>query len=149
MEPWALSADLCGFGEVTEAWRWVSPHLAVNWHARLIERFGGAPGVRDMGLLESALARLANLVAYSEAVTVEQLAALYGVGVAKAHAFVDGNKRIAFAVMVSFLKAHGRQLDATENEASQIMLRVAASGMGEADLEHWLVSRCRGSGEPD
>ncbi len=143
MEPGTLSADLRGSGEVTGGWRWISAHLAVSWHARLVERFGGAPGVRDSGLLESALARPANLVAYGEAVTTERLAALYGVGLAKAHAFVDGNKRIAFAVMVAFLKAHGRHLDATEEETTGVMLRVAASGMTERDLAAWLVSRCR------
>jgi death-on-curing protein len=96
-----------------------------------------------MGLLESALARPANLVAYGDSVATEKLAAFYGVGVAKAQAFVDGNKRIAFAVMVSFLKAHGRQLDATEDEAAQVMLRVAAGEASERDLESWLLSRCR------
>ncbi len=128
---------------MTDAWRWISPHLALNWHSRLIQRFGGASGVCDTGLLESALARPANLVAYGEVVTTEKLAALYGVGVAKAHAFIDGNKRIAFAVMVAFLKAHGRHLDATEDEAAKVMLQVAASEMTEQDLEHWLMSRCR------
>jgi death-on-curing protein len=126
-------------------WTWIPPHLAVSWHARLVELFGGAPGVRDMGLLEGALARPRNLVAYGEVVTTERLAALYGVGVAKAHAFLDGNKRIAFAVMVAFLKAHGRHLDATEAEATQVMLDVAASTIGEAELEQWIASHCRGS----
>ena len=96
-----------------------------------------------MGLLEGALARPANLVAYGEEVTTEKLGALYGVGVAKAHAFLDGNKRIAFAVMVTFLKAHGRQLDVTESEAADVMLKVAASEMTEQELEHWIVSHCR------
>ena len=128
---------------MTATWRWVSVHLAVNWHARLIERFGGLGGIRDVGLLEGALARPANLVAYGEGVTVEKLGALYGVGVAKAHAFIDGNKRIAFAVMVAFLKAHRRVLDATETEATDIMLKVAAGEIGEEELEGWLVQRCR------
>ena len=125
------------------AWRWVPPHLVINWHARLLERFGGAPGLRDAGLLESALARPKNLVVYGDVVTTERLAALYGVGVCKAHAFLDGNKRIAFAVMVAFLKAHGRSLDATESEATRIMLEVAASKLGEEGLERWLEEQCR------
>jgi death-on-curing protein len=127
---------------VTDGWRWIPPHLAVSWHARVVERFGGLPGLRDMALLEGALARPPNRVAYGEAVTTESLAALYGVGVAKAHAFVDGNKRIAFAVMVAFLKAHGRRLDATEAEATRIMLDVAAGTAGEAELEAWIVANC-------
>ena len=125
------------------AWRWISPHLAIGWHARLIELWGGASGLRDAGLLESALARPRNLVAYGEVVTTEQLAALYGVGIAKAHAFVDGNKRVAFAVMVTFLKAHGRHLDATEADATQVMRDVAAGAIGETELEQWIVAHCR------
>jgi death-on-curing protein len=89
------------------------------------------------------LARPANLVAYGDHVSVEKLGALYGVGVAKAHAFIDGNKRIAFAVMVAFLRAHGRTLDATEADATEIMLQVAASEMDEVQLERWLAARCR------
>jgi len=148
MESRPLSAGLRGPGEVTEGWRWVSVHLALNWHSRLVERFGGAPGVRDLGLLESALARPANLVAYGDVVTTEKLAALYGVGVAKAHAFIDGNKRIAFAVTVSFLKAHGRHLDSTEEDALRIMLGVAGGDIKEDGLERWLVSHCRDDDPP-
>ena len=122
---------------------WIPAHLAISWHSRLIESFGGAPGLRDAGLLDSALARPRNLVAYDQTATTERLAALYGVGVAKAHAFLDGNKRIAFAVMVAFLKAHGRRLDATEAEATRVMLDVAASAIGEAELERWIERHCR------
>ena len=146
MEPGALSRNLSGFGEVS-GWTWIPSHLVVSWHFRLVERFGGAHGVRDMGLLESALARPQNLVAYGEVVTTERLAALYAVGVAKAHAFIDGNKRIAFAVMVAFLKAHGRRLDATESDATQIMLDVAASVISEAELETWITVHCRTEAE--
>ncbi len=124
-------------------WRWVSVHLAVNWQARLIERFGGAAGVLNMNLLESALDRLRNLAGYEDNVPIERMAALYGVAVAKAHAFVDGNKRIAFAVMVSFLKAHGRHLDVSEREATRVMLGVAAGTIEEGELERWIVVHCR------
>ncbi|MTK12733.1 MAG: type II toxin-antitoxin system death-on-curing family toxin [Clostridiaceae bacterium] len=120
-------------------WRWVSPHLAITWHARVSELYGGAPGLRDPGLLESALMRPRNLVAYGEEVSTERLAALYGVGIAKAHAFVDGNKRVAFAVLVAFLKANGRHLDVTETEATRAMLNVAAGAMDEVALHEWIV----------
>lgn len=119
-------------------WRWVPSHLAIRWHARLIELYGGAPGIRDMGLLESALARPQNLAAYESGIGVEHLAALYGVGVTKAHACVDGNKRLGFAVMVAFLRAHGCCLDVTEAEAARIMSEVAAGTMSEDDLETWI-----------
>jgi death on curing protein len=125
------------------SWAWVPPHLAIAWHERLIEQFGGAPGLRDFGLLESALDRPKNLVAYNPEATLEQLAALYGVGVAKAHAFVDGNKRIAFAVMVAFLKVHGQMLDTTEADATSTMLDVARSTISENELQVWLLENCR------
>ena len=96
-----------------------------------------------MGLLESALARPTNLLAYGESVSIEKLAALYGVGLAKSHAFIDGNKRIAFAVMVAFLKAHGRPLDATETDAADFMRNIADGTYSEYDLEQWLKGRCR------
>ena len=129
---------------MSASWRWISVHLAVNWHARLVERFGGLGGIREIGLLESALARPANQLAYGGKAGIEKLAALYGVGIAKAHAFIDGNKRIAFAVKVAFLRAHGRTLDVTEAEATEVMLKIAASEMDETQLERWLTERCRG-----
>jgi len=141
MEPRPLSTDLRRSGEVT--WAWVPPHLAIAWHARLVERFGGAPGVRDVALLEGALGRPRNHAVYAPDVTLEHLAALYGVGIAKAHAFVDGNKRIAFAVMVAFLKAHGRSLDTSESEATAVMLDVAIGTVDEPVLEQWLRAHCR------
>lgn len=115
-------------------------HLVIRWQARLIERFGGAPGIRDMALLEGALMRPVNYLNYADAVDVsaEDLAARYGVGLAKSHVFIDGNKRIAFAVMVSFLKAHGRRLDATEQAATATMLDVATGMIDEAALAAWL-----------
>jgi death-on-curing protein len=122
---------------------WVPPHLAIAWHERLIQEFGGAPGLRDIGLLEGALDRPKNLLAYKPDAGLEELAALYGVGVAKAHAFIDGNKRIAFAVMVAFLKAHGQMLDVTEADATATMLAVASSAVNDVALAAWLVAHCR------
>jgi death-on-curing protein len=122
---------------------WVPPHLAIAWHERLLKEFGGAAGVRDFGLLESALDRTKNLLAYKPEATLEELAALYGVGVAKAHAFIDGNKRIAFAVMLAFLKAHGQTLDATEADATATMLAVASSAMNDVALATWLSTHSR------
>lgn len=124
------------------SWRWVPSHLVFSWHSRLIEIYGGAPGLRDGGLLESALARPPNLVAYGDVVSTERLAALYATGIAKAHAFLDGNKRIAFAVMVAFLKTHGRRLDISETEAARVMLAVAAGDLDAAGLERWIIEHC-------
>ena len=121
---------------------WMPAHLVVRWHARLIERFGGAPGLRDMALLEGALARPQNHALYDENASLVQLAAIYAVAVAKSHAFVDGNKRIGFAVMVAFLKANGMALDATEHDATSTMLGVADGSIDDKALEHWLLGHC-------
>ncbi len=122
---------------------WVPTHLAISWHNRLIDRFGGAPGIRDAGLLESALDQPKNLAAYHPSATLVQMAALYGVGLAKAHAFTDGNERIAFAVMVAFLKAQGEILDSSEAEAAKIMIDVASGAVNETALRDWLTFHCR------
>jgi death-on-curing protein len=127
------------------SWIWVPPHLAVAWHEQLIARFGGAAGLRDAGLLESALDRPKNYALYQSDADVFALAALYGVAVAKAHAFLDGNKRIAFAVMVAFLKVHRQALDVSEAEATRMMLDVAASVVREEELAVWLMAQCRGA----
>jgi len=123
-------------------WKFVPPHKVIEWQQRLIVRFGGAQGLRDIGLLEGALDRPRNLAVDNPDVTLEELAALYGVGIAKAHAFTDGNKRIAFAVMIAFLKVHGKSLDVTEAEATTVMLDVASSTLDDTDLGEWL---CRNS----
>jgi death on curing protein len=125
------------------SWTWIPSRLAIAWHERLIEQFGGAVGVRDLALLESALDRPHNLAGYEPDAGAERLAALYGVGIAKAHAFVDGNKRIAFAIMASFLKAHGMTLDTSETEATAIMVAVAAGTVTEEILARWLLEHCR------
>lgn len=124
-------------------WTWIQSRLAIGWHARLIEQFGGAAGLRDPARLESALDRPRNLAAYQPDAAAEQLAALYGVGIAKAHAFVDGNKRVAFAVMVAFLKVHGLKLDTSEAAATSIIVGVADGTVTEDALAKWLRDHCR------
>jgi len=125
------------------SWKFVPPHKVIEWQQRLIVRFGGVEGLRDIGLLEGALDRPRNLAAYNPDASLEDLAALYGVGIAKAHAFIDGNKRIAFAVMTTFLKAHGKILDTTEAEATRVMLDVGSSALDESDLAEWLYRNAR------
>ncbi len=122
---------------------WVPLHLVQVWHERLIRRFGGVHGLRDPGLLESALARAQNLAAYEPASSIERLAAAYAFGLARDHPFVDGNKRIAFAVMAAFLKANGRELDVPEIEATRVMLELAAGELTEADFTAWLARNTR------
>ena len=106
-------------------------------HDESIAEHGGAPGLRDEGLFESALARPLNLAAYGEP-DFADLAAAYGVGLAKNHPFVDGNKRTAFLAVGLFLALNGRRLVATQAEATLTMLAVAAGSMDETTFAAWL-----------
>ncbi len=113
---------------------WVSRAAAEAIHADQISQHGGAHGLRDESLLESALARPRMQWHYDEAADVADLAAAYCVGLAKNHAFVDGNKRTAFQIMFAFLYANGLELDASEPEVVELMLDVASGAVGEAEL---------------
>ena len=123
-------------------WRWVDRRALVLLHADSLAEHGGAPGLRDEGLLESALARPLNLASYGEP-DVAELAACYGVGLAKNHAFVDGNKRAAFLAMGLFLALNGRRLVASQADATLTMLSVAAGTLDEAALADWLRRNIR------
>ena len=118
-------------------WRWISRQALELLHGESLAEHGGAPGLRDEGLLESALARPINLAAYEEP-DVAALAACYGVGLAKNHAFVDGNKRAAFLSVGLFLALNGYRLKATQVEATLTMLSVAASEIDEERFAKWI-----------
>jgi death-on-curing protein len=108
-------------------------------HEEQLAEHGGAPGTRDEGLLESALARPLNLAHYGTP-DVFELAACYGVGLAKNHPFVDGNKRTAFVAVELFLNLNGVELDAADADCVLTMLAVAAGQTDEAALSQWLRS---------
>ena len=118
-------------------WRWIDRRLLVILHDESLAEHGGASGLRDEGLLESALARPLNLVAYGDP-DVADLAAAYGVGLAKNHAFVDGNKRAAFLAVGLFLRLNGHRLKASQADATVTMLGVAAGEIDEAGFAQWL-----------
>jgi death-on-curing protein len=99
--------------------------------------FGGPAGVRDHGLLASALARPRNLFAYGKP-TLFTLAASYAFGLAKNHPFIDGNKRTAFIVAVVFLELNGMRFQAGEADAAVATLALAAGEMTEASFAAWL-----------
>ena len=122
---------------MTTLWRWIDKRALLLLHAQSLVEHGGAAGLRDAGLLDSALARPLNLVAYGTP-TLEELAAAYGVGVAKNHAFVDGNKRAAFLSVGLFLAINGYRLQATQVDATLTMLGVAAGDMPEAEFAAWI-----------
>jgi death-on-curing protein len=119
------------------SWRWVDKGALILLHDESLAEHGGRAGIRDNGLLESALGRAKNLAAYG-APDVADLAASYAVGLAKNHAFVDGNKRAAFLAMGLFLYLNGYRLVATQADATLTMLSVAAGTVDEAALGDWI-----------
>ena len=119
------------------SWRWIDRRAFELLHDESLALHGGASGLRDEGLLESALARPLNLAAYGSP-EVWALAASYGVGLAKNHAFVDGNKRAAFLAVGLFLNLNGYRLTAPQADATLTLLAVAAGQMDEAALARWL-----------
>jgi death on curing protein len=118
--------------------QWISKKALVLLHEESLAEFGGARGMRDTGLLESALARPKNIHAYNPAATVPELAASYGYGIARNHAFVDGNKRAAFLSIGLFLASNGYRLTASPVDAIEAMLGVAAGTMSEQELSVWI-----------
>lgn len=108
-------------------------------HADLIKRYGGTPGVRDRGLLASALAQ-PRMTAQKRFLhrTIFDKAAAYGFHVCRNHPFVDGNKRIAFVLMDIFLLKKRWKLDASEEEAFEIMITLASGSLTKTDLSAWL-----------
>lgn len=122
--------------------RWIDRRALELLHDESLAMHGGASGLRDEGLLESALARPLNLLAYGGP-EVWELAAAYGVGLAKNHAFVDGNKRAAFLAVGLFLALNGYRLTAPQADATLTMLAVAAGQMDEAAFARWLRQHSR------
>lgn len=118
---------------------WVDKRALLLLHDESLAEHGGLPGLRDEGLLDSALARPANLAAYG-APDVIELAASYCVGLAKNHPFVDGNKRAALLAMGMFLYLNGHRLVASQADATLAILAVASSEWDEATLAAWLRS---------
>lgn len=119
------------------AWRWVNRQVLLLLHDESLAEHGGASGLRDEGLLESALARPVNLALYAQP-DVAALAASYGVGLAKNHAFVDGNKRAAFLAVGLFLAINGYRLRTTQAEATLAVMNVAAGTLDETGFADWL-----------
>ena len=117
-------------------WIWVSLEVALAAHHEQIAEHGGGEGVRDSGMLESAMARPQNLVAYGYPDGAE-LAAAYAFGIARNHPFVDGNKRTAAVVSETFLALNGHGLTATDAELVVTFLALAAGELSERELAAW------------
>jgi death on curing protein len=116
---------------------WITFKQAIAIHARQLKRFGGAPGLRDEGMLRSALERPTNKWRYEQAELAE-LASAYAYGLAKNHAFVDGNKRIAFLAMRIFLLKNGISFNPKPEHATAIILALAAGEVSEQSLTRWI-----------
>jgi death-on-curing protein len=121
---------------------WLEFDIVIDFHAEQLALFGGPDGIRDTGLLESALARPQNKFAYGET-DLAALAAAYGFGIARNHPFVDGNKRTALASMIVFLNLNGLALAAPQEAVSAIVLALAASEIGEDVLARWIAANVR------
>ncbi|MCZ2405132.1 MAG: type II toxin-antitoxin system death-on-curing family toxin [Burkholderiales bacterium] len=119
------------------SWRWVSKQALLLLHAESLAEHGGGTGMRDEGLLDSALVRPLNLAAYGEP-DFAALAASYGVGVAKNHPFVDGNKRAALLATGLFLHINGYRLTASQADTTLTVLSVAAGDLTEDAFAAWL-----------
>jgi death-on-curing protein len=118
-------------------WRWIDKQALLLLHGESLAEHGGAAGMRDEGLLDSALARAQNLAAFGDP-DVADLAAAYGSGISQNHPFVDGNKRAAFLSVGLFLALNGYRLVATQAEATVAMLALAAGELDEAEFAGWL-----------
>jgi death-on-curing protein len=118
---------------------WLTRIAVGAMHAEMIREHGGSYGVRDDGLIESALARPQNRWGYGET-ELAGLAAAYGFGLAKNHGFIDGNKRVALMAAYAFLYANGLDLDVAEPEAHAVFNDLAAGELGEEELAAWIRS---------
>ncbi len=121
------------------SWNFLSLDTVIVLHAALIEETGGSHGLRDVGLLKSAIARAEDKVNYDPEATVSSVAASLSWGLIKNHAFIDGNKRIGLAVLAVFLAANGFSLICSVEEETAMVLRAAASEIMEEEWTAWVA----------
>ena len=121
---------------------WVRRDVVLAFHEQLLVEHGGSAGIRDEGMMDSALGRPENLFAYGKP-TLFDLAAAYAFGLVKNHPFVDGNKRIGFATAALFLDLNGQHFTAPEVEAVLNTLALAAGKMSEAAYAAWLKANAK------
>lgn len=123
-------------------WRWIDRDVLLMLHDESLAEHGGGVGIRDEGLLDSALSKPLNNVAYG-APDIAELAAAYGFGLAKNHPFVDGNKRAAFLAVGLFLYLNGYRLTATQADATRAILALAGSEINESQFAQWIRDHMR------
>lgn len=123
-------------------WRWIDRGVLIAFHEMQLAEHGGGAGLRDANLLESALSRPLNLAAYGEP-DVCALAAAYGYGISRNHAFIDGNKRTALVATELFLRLNGWHLIISDADCVLTMLNVAAGELSEDDFAAWLRAHAK------
>lgn len=112
-------------------------------HERVLAEHGGAAGVRDTTLLKSALARPRQHFAYADSPTIVEMGALYVAGIVRNRLFVDGNKRTGFVIGVLFLELNGFDFTASEEDATQAVLGLAAGSLREPEFTSWVTANCK------
>ena len=121
---------------------WLLDEVVTAIHSRQLAEHGGLDGIRDPGMLSSALARPKNAFAYSQPKPdIAALAAAYAFGIIKNHPFMDGNKRTAYVLCRTFLKLNGHDINATDVEKYQTFLAVAEGALDESQLAQWIRSK--------
>ncbi|MFZ0955050.1 MAG: type II toxin-antitoxin system death-on-curing family toxin [Candidatus Sulfotelmatobacter sp.] len=128
---------------ITKEPLWIEVRDALAIHGRVLALHGGAAGVRDQALLESGLARPRQHHAYAPAVDIVELAALFAAGIVRNHPFIDGNKRTGFVIGVLFLELHGFVFTASEEDATQAVMALAAGSLDELGFATWLRENVR------
>ena len=119
------------------AWVWLHPEVVLAVHEAQLAEHGGGTGIRDKGLLESALTRASNLATYGKPDAAD-LAAAYGYGISRNHAFIDGNKRTGFVAAELFLRFNGYELRASDADCVLTMVAVSAGDIPESAFAAWL-----------
>lgn len=122
---------------------WIDEHVSLAIHGRMLTLHGGARGLRDKGLLQSALARPRQLFAYGESPSLITMAAAYVAGIVRNHPFIDGNKRTGVVVGVLFLEINGCRFTAAEEDATRAVLALAAGVLDEEAFAAWLGSQVK------
>lgn len=121
---------------------WLLPEVAQAVHKRQLAEHGGGMGVRDTGLLESALLRPQNIYTYSNGeASLAQLAAAYAYGLARNHPFVDGNKRTSLVLSLLFLKLNNKTPSASQEELYAVFMALAEGNLSESELANWFESK--------
>lgn len=123
--------------------KWITREIADTFHVEVVDKFGGAHGIRDEGLIEGALASPQNRFAYGRDVSIFELAASLCRSIVKGHAFVDGNKRSGLVAAVAFLSLNGFEFVPEEDEIAPMIEGLAASNVDELALADWFEANCQ------